>query len=141
MFTGAIVDQGYDIFMIFTLMVHGEHTFAFLFVLIDFTPGMFTMWLRYLSDKKWNWRIFILCCHPINMIIWPIKTALKTNQHNMDQLEVFHLNKCLILYFLFAENQIENLNLFNVMIVKLNGFFCVKEYANVFLPFEVYFKL
>jgi hypothetical protein len=69
MFTGALVDQGYDLAMIVTLVIHGENTFALLFILTDFTPGMLTMWQRYRMDKKWNWNTLSLCCHPINMIV------------------------------------------------------------------------
>ena len=87
-FTGALIGQVYNLAMLLMLIVSDEYKFAFFFFMTNFSPGLFTMWQRYITDNKWNWKIFSLCCHPMNMIVWPIKTALNSNQYNKDLLEV-----------------------------------------------------
>ena len=89
-FIGALVDQIYDIFMIVSLILINQYILALLFFLTDFVPGLFTVWQKYLSENKiWRKSYFLLVCHPINMIVWPLIVVFYPSEKNRNQLEVF----------------------------------------------------
>jgi len=97
-FIGALVDQIYDIFMIVSLILIKQYILALLFFLTDFVPGLFTVWQKYLSENQtWRKSYFLLLCHPINMIIWPLIVVFRPNEGNKNQLEVFLNFKHLVL--------------------------------------------
>ena len=88
-FVSAVVDQSFDLYMINILLTKNQPIFAFFYLLTDLIPGLFTMWQRYQNANfKWNWTILALCCHPINMIVWPVKAAFDPSDYNIQQLEV-----------------------------------------------------
>jgi hypothetical protein len=88
-FFGAVVDQAYDIYLIISLTIAKEHIFALLFFLTDFVPGLFTVWQSYLRENKTlKKKHLLLCCHPLNMILWPIIVAFDPNTKKKNQLEV-----------------------------------------------------
>jgi hypothetical protein len=100
-FIGALVDQIYDIFMIVSLLVINQHILAFLFFLTDFVPGLFTVWQKYLSEKKtWRKSHLLLLCHPVNMIVWPLIVVFHPSDKNKNQLEVFFFRFQATLIFL-----------------------------------------
>jgi hypothetical protein len=88
-FFGALVDQVYDLYLIASLLKKNEPIFALLVFLSDLVPGLFTVWQSYLSEnKRWKKKHLLLCCHPINMILWPIIVALDPTTKKKNQLEV-----------------------------------------------------
>jgi len=88
-FFGAIVDQVYDLYLIVSLIRENEPVFALLFFLSDFVPGLFTVWQSYLSENKtYKNKHLLLCCHPFNMIVWPLIVAFDPNKKKTTQLEV-----------------------------------------------------
>jgi hypothetical protein len=88
-FLGAIVDQVYDLYLITSLVKKNETVFALLFFLSDFVPGLFTVWQSYLSEnKRWKKKHLLLCCHPMNMIVWPLIVAFDPTTKKKKQLEV-----------------------------------------------------
>ena len=97
-FVGAVIDQSYDLYMVTSLLILKQNTFAILFLMADIIPGVFTVLQKYFSSNKvWNHKMLLLACHPINMVVWPIKAAFNPTQFNLEQLEVLY-------FFIFTQS-------------------------------------
>jgi hypothetical protein len=88
-FLFALENQSFNLCLVILLFLKCQTTFAILLCLVEFLPGVFTVWQKYLSEcQTWNKKVICLWCHPANVIVWPLKVASKASEENIQQLQV-----------------------------------------------------
>ncbi len=79
----------FNVCLIVLLFLKSQNLFAILLCLIEFLPGAFAVWQKYLSeDRIWNKKFLWLWCHPVNVVIWPLITIHNPSETNRRQLKV-----------------------------------------------------
>jgi hypothetical protein len=97
-FVLALENLSFNICLIVLLFVKSQNLFAVLLCLIEFLPGAFTVWHKYLSENRtWNKKFLFLWCHPVNVVVWPLMTIHNPNESNRTQLKVSIFNEAFLL--------------------------------------------
>jgi hypothetical protein len=88
-FVLAVENLSFNICLIVLLFLKSQNLFAILLCLIEFLPGAFTVWQKYLSeDRIWSKKFLFLWCHPVNVVVWPLITIRNPSETNRTQLKV-----------------------------------------------------
>jgi hypothetical protein len=89
-FVLAVENLSFNTCLIVLLFSKSQILFAILLCIIEFLPGAFTVWQKYLSeDRIWNKKfLLLLWCHPVNVVVWPLITIHNPSETNRRQLKV-----------------------------------------------------